>query len=98
MAKWDVEVTHGYTCGQDEAIEKVAEMVSDFEKQNAGLVKSVKWNADKTEAKADGRGFDAVFSVAGGQVVAQVKLGLALKMMKGKVQSGLEKQLAKSFG
>ncbi len=98
MAKWDVEVSQSFGCSQAEACEKVGQMVADFQKQNAGMVKSVKWNADRTMATAEGQGFEAEFAVTSGQVHARVKLGMLLKMLKGKVESGLRKQLDRNFG
>ena len=97
MAKWDVEAAHPFTCSQGEAVDKVVILLNEFQRENASLVKSITWNAGKTEAKATGRGFDAVFTVSGDKVEAGIKLGLALKMLKGKVQTGLQKKLDKAF-
>lgn len=96
MAKWDVEVNQSYSCGEDEAREKVKKMLVDFQARNASIVKGIRWRDDHT-AIAEGRGFDAEFLVGGGTAKAQVKLGLAAKLMRGKVESGLKKALTDAF-
>jgi len=97
MAKWDVEVVRPHAVGLEEARRRVKDMLTEFQAENAGTVKGIAWNADETVATADGRGFDAEFHVGAGQVGAYVKLGLVAKMMKGKVEGGLQKALAKAF-
>jgi putative polyhydroxyalkanoate system protein len=97
MAKWDVEVIQPHTVSLEEARQRVKEMLAEFQQDNAAVVKAIRWNADETLAIADGKGFDAEFHVGASQVGAYVKLGLIAKMMKGKVESGLQKSLTKAF-
>lgn len=97
MAKWDIEVVQPHDVSLAEARTRVKALLADFERENASVVKGIRWNADETVATADGRGFDAEFHVEERRVAAYVKLGLVAKMMKGKVESGLNSALKKAF-
>lgn len=94
MAKWDVEVVQPFTCARDEAKQRVIALLDDFRAKNGALVKDIRWNAAGDQAIADGSGFEGEFSLEDGRVVAGIKLGFALKLMKGKVESELKKRLA----
>ena len=97
MAKWDVEVSQPHAVGVAEARTRVKAMLVDFQRENASIVKGIRWNADETVATADGSVFDAEFHVGGDRVDAFVKLSFVAKMMKGKVENGLKKALTKAF-
>ncbi len=98
MAKWDVEVGRAHGTTIDEAKTKVVAMLDEFKEKNPALVKSVQWNAAGTEATVKGKGFDGFFLVGDERVEGKVKLGLALRLLKSKVDSGLKKSLDRAFG
>ena len=97
MGKWDVEIDQGYQCSTEEARAKLGEMLEDFKRKQSNVVKRVSWDGGDRMAFLDGKGFEGEFVVADEQVEARVRLGFALRLMKGKVEAGLRKALADAF-
>ena len=97
MANWDVTIDQPYQCSEEDARTKLGGMLEDFKRKQDKLVKRITWDGGDRTATLDGKGFDGEFRVAQGQVEARVKLGFALRLMKGKVDSGLRKALADAF-
>lgn len=90
MATISVERNHGLT--QEDALERVKEVVADF----AGRLKAeVNWKG--ADASFKGKGFSGGAKVTDELVAIDVDLGLMLRPLKSKIASRLEDELRSKF-
>lgn len=97
MARWDVEINETYTCDDTEAAAKVHTLLEDVKKEFSAHVRSIAWNGD-TAVSINGKGFEGRMDVGGGKVTGGLKLGLAMKLLKGKIGSELSKRIRAALG
>lgn len=94
----DINVKHPHGMSFDDAKVKVSDIVSGVQSEFPQLVQSIDWNADKTNAKVKGKGFDGVFGVDDKEVAIDIDLKFFTKPFKGKIEEKIKGQIAKYFG
>lgn len=96
MADISLNRTHNFPIDAGSA--KLQKLVEKFKGDYGAMIETVNWNADKTQATAEGKMFSAKFGVTASNVNAEIDLkGFAAKMAKGMVQGKLEKAIAEEF-
>ena len=96
MADISVRRTHGMT--EDEAKQKVEQVVTDVQEEFSSLVDKISWNDDKTKADVKGKGFKGQFRVTDADVAIDIDLKLFAKPFKGKVESKIASRMDEYFG
>ncbi len=94
----DISVRRPHGMSQDEAKQKVEQVVSDVQEEFSSLVDDVKWNGDKTEAKVKGKGFKGQFQVTESDVAIDIDLKFFARPFKGKVESKITSRMDEYFG
>ena len=90
MANIDIERTH--TLGLDEVRKRVAQMEEKL-KDRYGV--RLSWRGDEADVKASG--VTGTLSIAEAKVSINLKLGLMMKPLAGKLRESMEKQLDKAL-
>ncbi len=94
----DISVRRSHGMSEDEAKQKVEQVVADVKEEFASLVDDIKWNNDKSEAKVKGKGFKGHFEVDDSDVKIDIDLSLFARPFKGKVESRIESRMDEYFG
>ena len=96
MSNINREVNH--SLGLDKAKETIAKIVADVQADYPSLVKTVKWNGDKTSADVKGTGFNGSFKTTESKTTISIKLGLIGRPFKGKIETQMDDKIKKYFG
>lgn len=94
----DISVRRPHGMNEEDAKNKVQEVVADIEGEFPALVNEITWNDDKTEARVKGKGFTGNFQVTDSDVMIDIKLSLLTRPFKGKVESRIVDRMEKYFG
>jgi putative polyhydroxyalkanoate system protein len=87
-----IRVLHGHSLGEEEALKRAQEAVRKLgEKLNA----EVSWTG--LQATFKGSGFNGNARVDAGSVTVDIDLSLPLRMLKGKIESRVERELQETF-
>lgn len=96
MADISVRRTHGME--RDEAQQKVESIVNDVRDEFSSLVNTINWNADRTRAEVEGKGFSGQFQVTDSEVSIEIDLKLFARPFKGKVEDRINGRMDEYFG
>jgi len=93
-----INVRRNHTLGLEEAKTRGREMLERFQQKLSHLISTVTWSPDGTQGTASGKLFSAVFHITDKDVSIDVELnGLGARLMKGQIESQIEKSLEKRF-
>ena len=84
----EIRIEKNHTLGKSEAHKRVVNMEPKL-KERYGV--KLDWRGDEAEVK--GTGVTGKLSVADGRIAIDIKLGLLLRPMAGKIRTALERQL-----
>ena len=89
MAKIEREISHNF--GLEGGKKIVAALADKLQSNFGSLIKSIDWNADKTAATVNGKGFDGSFNLTDSKVKMVLNLGLATSLFKGTIEEEIDK-------
>lgn len=94
-----INVVKTHSLGLEEAKTRGHAMLEKFRDKLSHLISDVNWTDDGTKGTASGKIFSATFSLTETTVTVDVELrGLGARVMKGQIQSQIEKSLERRFG
>ena len=96
MPKVKFQKPHNTTL--DDAKAKTRVMLDEYREKNASLFSDIKWSADGSAAEVIGPMFKGSFTVSDSDVKVFIDLKLVASPFKGRVESGLQKVLTRTFG
>ena len=88
----DIEISRANPYSKEETITRLQDMTQKMEER---LKVKVAWSGDKGTFSGPAKGD---IRVSDGSININVKLGLAAKLIKGKIAEGIEKGLDKALG
>jgi hypothetical protein len=93
----DITIKRSHTLGFDRAKEITQALVAAVKQDFPSLVNDIKWNADKTAADVQGKGFTGRFSMSEGVISIDISLKFFAKPFKSKVEGKILKKLDEHF-
>lgn len=94
----DISVRRPHGMSEDEAKNKVEQVVADVQEEFSSLVDEIDWNADKTRADVKGKGFKGQFQVTDSDVAIDIDLKFFARPFKGKVEAKINSRMDEYFG
>ena len=89
MAKIEREISHNF--GFDGGKKIISALAEKLQSNFGSFIKSIDWNADKTAATVNGKGFDGNFNLTDSKVKMVLNLGLLTSPFKGKIEEEIDK-------
>ncbi|MBQ4359526.1 MAG: polyhydroxyalkanoic acid system family protein [Proteobacteria bacterium] len=89
MAKIEREISHNF--GLDGGKKIISALAEKLQSNFGSFIKSIDWNADKTAATVNGKGFDGNFNLTDSKVKMVLNLGLLTSPFKGKIEEEIDK-------
>lgn len=89
----EIKIQRSHKLGRDEAHRRVSELAPKL-KSKYGV--ELDWSGD--EARVKGTGVSGTLLVAADKVAVDLKLGLLMRPMAGKIRTALETQIDKALG
>ena len=96
MATIDIRQVHGTTT--EEASQKTKALLARFAETRSEIVERIDWAADGMSARVTGRGFKGGCRINDRDIVIEIDLKFIARPFKGRIEDGLRRRLAQTFG